>query len=313
MRKDGEAMNRLKHKFTELSSKRKVQLGIAAFLTVSLLTAIPVYAWFTYQREMARFERIDSPDMLFITAAHKENTIYMKLDGIDVNGEWKNDNGTAIDGNVSYKDYVFSVAGEYVTSFTLQLAHTTNNKYRYEIFEADVTNEKPNNAIKDRDYVNYTVTEDYPTELIADIADNPLFENLRVNDTLYYSVKKDDSTPPKLISLNASDATTTPITKSSYTVDGTTFGYNGHCLNKSSDFQADTSLHSRSYDAYGYVNEHAEAMYWQATGIPGGDARSRQPFYHEYILRISWDTTGDDKATSDYKDTDIIYITAKAD
>ncbi|MDO5147908.1 MAG: hypothetical protein Q4D76_00780 [Oscillospiraceae bacterium] len=303
-------MSRFKTYFGNLSKVRKIQIGVALLLTISLLVGIPTYAWFTFQREMARFERIASPDTLCITAAHKESTINMKLDGIDVNGEWKNDNGTSVEEKVSYKDYVFSVAGEYVTTFTLQLAHTTNNKFRYEIFEADVTDQKPD-GIKEKDYVKYIVTNDYQTDLIAGITDSPLFENLKTGDSLYYSIRKDSGN--NLISLNAKDASTTPITKSSYIVGGNTVEYNGHYLNMVSDFKSDGSLLSKSYDNYSNVNEHADALYWQATGIPGGDAKSRASFYHEYILRISWSTSGDDKATNDFKDTDIIYITAKAD
>lgn len=62
------------------------------------------------------------------------------------------------------------------------------------------------------------------------------------------------------------------------------------------------------------VQTHAEPLYWQANEIPVDGAEDRLPFYHEYILRISW-TNGSEAAdaSAEFKDTDIVYITVKAD
>ncbi|SFC39269.1 hypothetical protein [Ruminococcus albus] len=294
------------------NKSKKIQIIIAVLLTICLITAYPTYSWFRMQRQLQRYEKISSPNSLFITAGHKENPIYFDIGGIDVMGTWKGANGSEI--QATYQDYVFCVAGAYVTSYTLQLAHTENNPFTYTIYEATVSDTTPG-GILGRDYITYTVTEDYPADEIRDITDNPVFEGLEAGDILYYSIRKDNNNVP--MCLNAADATTNPITKSSYTItsqeDTVTVKYNGHYLNMQTTGEnaglANNTFHSDTYE-YNYVERHSEPLYWQANKISGGYASSRSPFYHQYILRVSWDPS---TATTTYKDTDIIYIMAEPD
>ncbi|MBR1929856.1 MAG: hypothetical protein IJ833_00020 [Lachnospiraceae bacterium] len=257
------------------TGEKKIQFIIAAVCTMLLVVGIPVYAWFKSQREIARFERIDAPDVLFITAAHAEDSIYLKMGGIDVKANWKNGDGTNA-GQMLYIDYVFAVAGEYVPQYTLQMAHTTNNQYTYEIYEAAVTTEEPaSNKVEGRDYIIYAPKNDWASKL-PDSLKKP------AGSTLYYSV-------------------------------GTKV--NGAYLNQDNTTKlAEGTYHDLTYEYSKYSSEadsrieiHSEPLYWQKTGISvTGD---KTPFYHEYILRIKWDA----EASKEYKDTDIICITAKAD
>lgn len=301
-------VNKKKSKFHQLPKKKKIQLIVASSLTVLMMIAVPVYSWFTFQRQTARYERINSPDTLYLTAANREDTIYLKMDRINVKGYWYNDSNEQ-EGRVGYKYYVFSVAGEYVTNYNLQLAHTQNNPYQYEIFEANVSKTKPAGVVE-RDYVTYTVQKDYPDGLPS-IDDH--LDSVSKNDVLYYTIKTDDSSNHAPISLNAKN--TNPLTASTYIVAGnTSYGnYNGHYLNVQTTGTdaglADSTYHNDTY-SYNHVEKHAEPLYWQATGIEVDGASGRDSFYHEYILKVSWDTSANLDELAKYKDTDIVYITA---
>ena len=320
--KNRQPLNRI----ADFVRSRKVQIIVASILTVVLLVSIPIYSWFKMQREMERFARINSPDTLFITAAHKEDTIYLNMGQINVNGYWDD----AKTDKKNYQYYVFSVAGKYVTEYSLQLAHTTNNNYRYEIFEAEFTKTNPvasNSSLVDgKDFVSYKVTEDYP-----DTSEFPTIANrkdksgntvsINQNDYLYYTIRQD--TGGNNVSLNVANYGETVegnvVTSKEYTVSvpgspsaTETVSYDGHYLNEGTGFLAANSgtYYTKTYGSYSHVEAHAIPKYWLATGIQVDGSESRDPFYHEYILKISWDNTGDDRATLDFKDTDIICITA---
>lgn len=316
---------------------RKIQIITAMALTLSIVIVTPTYSWFRKQQKMARYEKVSSPNTLYITAASREDVRNFQIAGVDVSQDayWlKADKTTA--GRKTYQDYVFAVAGDYVVSYTLQLAHTTNNNYKYEIFEAEVMGSPPANSVLDKDYIMYNITGDFDPETLEEITANSVYtakadeiaealENGEEPDMkLYYRIKKDKSSPAKNISLNAtnySEGNADNVISSSYTITKPgDLTYNGHYLNWSTNFIASNAYHNDTYGPPGdsgtgntSVETHAEPLYWQATGITGGDPTSGDPFYHEYILRISWDTTGANMATTDYKDTDIIYITAKAE
>lgn len=304
--------------FRKTTVKSRMLVAAALLITVSACLVHPVYSWFKMQRALQRYEKISSPNSLYIAAARREDQINIKVGGIDVMAYWKNGTGTSV-GRTTYQDYVFSVAGDYVTSYSLQLAHTTNNNYTYEIFEADVSNSDPSlsGAIIGRDYIEYTLTDKYDPIVLREISDNPVYDDIDVGDKLYYSVKLADDNTTK-VSLNSTTPTEQDpedVVASSYTIDSETVTYNGHYLNWNNYFTAKSTgeYHDASYGSYNTVNIHAEPLYWQANEIIGGYPENRESFYHEYILRVSWTTDDALKATSTYKDTDMIYITVKAD
>jgi len=264
-----------------LSLGKKMQLAAAVLLTAGLIASYPVYSWFRMQRQIQRYEKISSPTTLYITAGHREKPIYFDVGGIDVKGTWKELNGTQ--SQATYQDYVFCVAGAYVPTYTLQLAHTQNNPFTYTIYEATVSDTRPG-GVPGKDYITYIVTEDFSSEEIRDITDDPVFEGLQTGGILYYSVKMNQSEPVQV---------------------------NGRYLNMRTTGEdaglADSAYHEQTYH-YDDVEKHSEPLYWQANGITGGYNGENIPFYHQYILRVSWDP---ETISNTYKDTDIIYIMAQ--
>ena len=141
-------------KFRKLEKKKKRQLVIAVSLSVVLLVALPVYAWFTHKRSIALTTKINAPTQLYITAGNKESVANLEMADIDVE-------------NGSYKDFVFGIGGTDVQQYQIQLAHTTNIPFEYEIYRAKSVQE----ADKDDDTVVYVSNE--------------------VNKTFYYNIDGD--------------------------------------------------------------------------------------------------------------------------
>lgn len=141
-------------KFRKLEKNKKRQLVIAVSISVVLLVALPVYAWFTHKRSIALTTKINAPTQLYITAGNKESVANLEMADIDVE-------------NGSYKDFVFGIGGTDVQNYQIQLAHTTNIPFEYEIYRAKSVQE----ADKDDDTVVYVSNE--------------------VNKTFYYNIDGD--------------------------------------------------------------------------------------------------------------------------
>lgn len=293
-------MNQL---WKDISKKQKIQVVIAASLTLLLTVQLPVMAWFRKKREAARFERINAPNTLFVTAAHREDSKYLVMDDITVDGKWTYSNGNEY-GTMKYQDYVFAVAGDYVESFTLQLAHTTNNPYTYEIFEAEAkTNTPGDNEIKGKDYVTYKVTNEWPPELTA-IPDND--GTVKENESiLYYYIKKTNEKPITLNQTVKTDDGNAALEVNTCSYSDSTVSYNGHYLNMGNDGKATDRYINLTYGSYEYYDQRVQPLYWQCTNIPGSNGVNKNAFYREYILRVYFNN-----ATTTYKDTDVVYITA---
>lgn len=120
-------------KFRKMKKKKKRQLVIAVSLSVVLLVALPVYAWFTHKRSIALTTKINAPTQLYITAGNKESVANLEMADIDVE-------------NGSYKDFVFGIGGTDVQQYQIQLAHTTNIPFEYEIYRAKSVSETEKSA-----------------------------------------------------------------------------------------------------------------------------------------------------------------------
>lgn len=103
-------------------------------LLVVMLGSISVWAWLSYSRKAAAVARISNPAAIFIYAGNSEDVRFLDLSGIDV--ENKTDENKIIEGGKTYyyKDFVFTVVGEHVTSYKLQLAYTTNNQFSFDLY-----------------------------------------------------------------------------------------------------------------------------------------------------------------------------------
>ncbi len=304
-------MKKLIEKFKELSVSRRVQLVAALVVTIALLIAIPVVAWFSYRREAIKLMKVDSPNVLYLSAAHREDTMCFEIDGINAD-ELQVDNygdniiENGVEQKITHKDYVFCVTGESVDEFTLQLAYTTNNPFTYEVFAAVEYDQDEFDALPaathgvEKDYVRYDVSGNQipgvPT-VTSDTTHN-YHTDARDGDYLYYKI---DTT------VNEGNGTSHVAGK-----------YDGTYLNMTNESGSSTrkdatnTYHANTYTNYNNVNHDAEPIYWQATGIsafPGVTNVNKQTFSRHFILRISWPAGELDNTA---KETDILYITVKA-
>ena len=110
------------HKSWSARKKRAILAVIAAALA---LLVIPVFAWLYMQRSMETITKVNMPYALLIGAGDAKPIQQLELSNIDVSGTQK------------YKDVVFCVYSEKQSkSYYLQLAHTTNIGFEYEIYKA---------------------------------------------------------------------------------------------------------------------------------------------------------------------------------
>lgn len=109
---------------------RKKRVVISVILAFSALLALPVFAWLYMHRSMETITKVNMPNALLIGAGDAKPIQQLELSNIDVSGAQK------------YKDVVFCV---YSTkpglAYHLQLAHTTNIGFSYEIDKASIETE----------------------------------------------------------------------------------------------------------------------------------------------------------------------------
>lgn len=139
--KDVKKSNVLKRMFSELSTAKKVQAIIASVLTLFLMIALPVYAWFALGGKLEAFTKIEEPNNLDIRAGHYDSVQYFSLNDIDIE---------SIASGTPHR-VVFSVsAGDYKIPYQIQLAHTTNIPFVYKIYRA-----KEYTSVQGGTYVTY--------------------------------------------------------------------------------------------------------------------------------------------------------------
>lgn len=286
---------------------KKIQLALALLLTVGLTIAIPVVAWFHHEREIARMHKIKEPDQLYINAAHGEDSLYFKIDGIDFNQMDEQSDTNTWD----YRYYIFSVSGKDAESFTLQMSHTTNNQFTYEIYEAERLISAPVGKVKGKDYITYTQNSTFAEgapefQPVVEQVDG-VSQNAKL---LYYRPKVENGIEVKLESdVELDDNNHSGDKYLNQTVVGNeTIGI----------AEANNLYFTNTYDDdYQILDKYVMPLYWQRTQIPTGyDATTKAPFLKEYILKVSWnsDIINAHKKDGYYlKETDIVYLMVKAD
>ncbi len=270
-------MKKLLEKYQSLSNVHKIQIVLALVLTISTMIALPVAAWFTNQRQLAELQAIKTPDLLYITAANAEDVKYFQLSKIDVTETDENDDP------ITHKLYPFCVAGEYVTRFTLQMAHTTNNPFTYKIYEADAyttLTAAQSKANSTKDIVEYTV--------------HGKWKEIELN----FSQREDLDDGEKLW-----------LVKGNCLAEGeSSKAYEGKYLNMKADGTADSTYHEECYGTYSKLTAYEEPLYWQCDEIPSVTNSSgwgAKPFFKTFILEVSWQSSAKNE-----KETDIVYISA---
>ena len=116
-------MNKTDTKDKKLNRVQKIQIIIASVLTIAIIIAISVYAWFSLASNMETMTKVKEPDNLDIRAGNFNPIINFDLNGINIEDMAEND-------HAEYR--VFSVsAGDYKIAYKLQLTHTTNIPFKY--------------------------------------------------------------------------------------------------------------------------------------------------------------------------------------
>lgn len=272
-------------KIKALSLPFKIQIIIALALTAALIVSVPTYSWFNYEKKIAELAKIKSPDNLYINAAHKEDVVYLDMSSIDVSQKVPNSQSP-----ITSQSFVFSVSGEWVTNFTLQIEHTNNNPFTYSFHEgtiyateqamsADHPDYQTRNSDGSLKYVEYTATNIYDAKESSKILGWP---NYPANDV-------------------ASIA------------DGSTYyiWIGGDIKNKNNEtgsyLSASTALREKSYESGTYYDSRVVPSYWQLNKILTGSDKN-VPFYKTYVITASW--TGVANIESYKKETDLFYISA---
>ncbi len=265
---------------------QKIQLFLAALFTASIIVIAPSLAWFSYQKEMAVSTKINSPATLEIKsgghAGAEQDIINFELSDIDTESKsypHYEESGTTY----YYKDYVFCVKGKAISAYDLQIAHTTNIAFKYQVFRAiqDDTYGTIQYVSKDK-----SVTQMYRLARVKlDVSGNVVTQDSAV-------VYEDYSTPIDGRYINNANS------------DGRTL--------------ANSSLTARSYDTDTDTYQvFANPVYWLKRDIPVyTEEKTDDGFTHSYVLRISWvmksnnDDVNDLDVVQNNKETDMIYITA---
>ena len=311
-------MEKIGEKFKMLSKAKKIQFVLASAVSVSLLAALPVAAWFGNQRRIIKMQKIQSPNLMIISAAHREDKMFFEINGINVDEDKRvysadpNDNTEiAIDdagepvtqtvrsGNnnvkITHKDYVFCVTGDAVDTFTIQVAHTTNNPFTYQVFAAKEYTSfsalKTGEGLSvgdDVDYTKYTMNGISALSEPLSIEDAVDYEK---DVALYYAI--DDSCPE--------------TTNGEYVLTAKNLNTANHKAKTNDQYFNQT--YAENYTKY---QQDAVPLYWQATGVhafPGKSNPNKKAFSRNFILRVSWE---DGTLRNADKETDIVYLTILA-
>ena len=301
-------MLKIIQKYREMSLTNRIIAATAAFFTLASFIALPVVAWFSQQRKLAELQAIKTPDLLYLSAARAEDVKYFDISSIDV--------GEITSTEPAQQLYAFAVAGQYVSSFTLQFAHTTNNQFTYKIYEADL--------LAHTETVNgETVDVPYTTEADAKSAygalKNP--ESTWTEEELDTHFKSDVVSHEvnaqwNVIGMTLSQRTPLENGTTVYFVKGTCINDGDQYLNKDdvASLQAERLIasdkyHDDCYGSYDELNPYAEPLIWQKSNIASvGDPTSwgAKPFIKTFILDVSWDRS----KISNNKETDMLYISA---
>ena len=299
-------MHKIINSIKGLSRARKIELIIAILLTSALIVVVPVFAWFANQKKAAEMYKINNPHSLFLSAAHREDSVNFEINGINADEILVDGNGDKIlnagnEQKITHKYYAFNVTGDSVSKFTIQLAYTTNNPFTYEVYAAKELDTKPAAvAGQPIDYVEYTLTGET-------VEGMPQLSGSEYH--LSAAPPEDPDDPPTKLYYQINSIET----DGGIAVAGK---YTGRYLNSTSGTDAnsdpESSYYEMAYDEYSNTQQDAKPVYWQATNvsaIEGTDNPNKQPFSRHFILKVSWPAGSLDNTA---KETDIVYISVKA-
>lgn len=312
-------MKKIIKKFSELTLSKKIQLITALILTTGLLVAIPVYAWFNRQKKAAEMFKVEYPNSLYINAAHREDKCYLKLDAININGYAKDsitgevltENGEKV--KVTKYQYVFSVSGSSTSVFTLQMAHTNNNLFKYTLYEAE--NYASCVESTDNGETNYTLSGND----INDTSKTTTISETDKDRIVKYKHKADTHNENQLqvIGDNYVNDVESDIyyVKSDSAISGENTGYQNEDTTHSFSSYSPTNYFARTTDNYytktygdnTNVEIHSVPLYWQ--GDINVITDNNKNFCKYFVLEVTWNDA--EQATQTEKETDMIYFSVK--
>lgn len=258
-------LKKLIEKVKKLSLPVKIQLVIALICTM----AIPVYAWFAYQDKIEALTKIKEPPSINLASGGDDQAVYITLENIDVSA------GTE-------KYIVFSIEPGKYSAYDIQLVHTTNIPFDYQLYRVQ---ENANGSIE---YTDHTRVEGEETELKYSIITT-------ASGTTNGEVILSD--------INPDDRST------------------GRYLGDEEDLAAKSRRNYIVGEGADDVNQYVKPLYSVARRIPQlnqSDDGSAERDY--FAIKITWTQGASNltEANADYwnyaynnKETDLIYISAK--
>lgn len=266
-------MKKLIEKYKKLSIAVKIQLVIALLCTL----AIPVFAWFAIQDRIEAFSKIKEPPSINLASGGEDPALYISLENIDVNTTG------------SVKWVVFSVEPCKYSAYDIQLSHTTNIPFTYELYRIK---EDENGTIE---YTDHTIIKDTETELTYSIM-------IGQNRTGQSNIADITNGKVELTDINPDDKST------------------GRILGDEEDLVAYNRRNYTVGENADDVNQYVKPIYSVARRIPqlsGGVDGSEKRDY--FAIKITWQVNANiNENNSQYwnyafnnKETDIIYISAK--
>lgn len=267
-------MKKIIKKLKKLSLPVKIQLVVAIICTLT----IGVYAWFAVQDRIEALSKIKEPPSINLASGGDDPALYITLENIDVTS-----------GNEKF--VVFSVeAGKY-SAYDIQLSHTTNIPFEYELYRV---REDANGDIVYTDHTRNTNQE----------------TGVNVETDLHYSI---------MTGYNYSGTGSAAIASGKVALTNINADLTDYRVLGSEDALA--SKDRRNYDTTNdEVNKYVKPLYSVARKIPQLNASEDGSADRDYFaIKIIWHTNPnireDDERYWDYafnnKETDIIYISAK--
>ncbi len=264
------AMKRIMEYFKKLSLAVKIQIALALLCTM----IIPVYAWLSYQDKIEAMSKIKEPPSINLASGGDDPALFINLENIDVSKSTE-------------KYFVFSVEPGKYSAYDIQLSHTTNIPFTYELYRiVEVENEGEDTI----EYTDHTRNVDAET-------------GLEVETKLYYRImtnKNDNVTVNgklNLVDINP-DTSDTRILGN----------------------EAALAANRKNYSASDDVNKYVKPLYSIVRKIPQlnqneDGSKDRDYFAIKLTWQINSNLSEGDTGYWDYaannKETDIIYISAK--
>lgn len=260
----------LRDLFSNLSRDQKIQVIVAAVLTLAIIVIMPTVAWFTFQSKYETMTYVNDPPRLSLAGGYMDSIQCFELKNIDVKRET---NGSY------YQDFVFSVETEKAREYDIQLAHTTNIPFVYELYRAkEDINGEVTYKVQEGDNKGQTLKYKILTGALSD-GDATIAQDIT------------------LTNLNLKDDSSRQI---------------------GSESTLKTNFNRENYEEGDKYDQYVEPLYSVArhikTNIRTFDGSDDRDYY---ILRVKWNVNNEAQGSSYWKyafnnkETDIVYISVK--